>query len=156
MNVHKKIVALGVSAASVAVLTFGTLTGASAAPAPSTLVSGICSNLATTLTGLQDLLGTPADDAVAAAKADLDAKQAAVVPAVDGLAAAIVGYVKAVDTGVGLNTAVAVLNAANAVFSDKIVAENNAMTAWFEAQRTNYGNALHAGYIADVKSGLCV
>ncbi|HWI05816.1 MAG TPA: hypothetical protein VNT52_18560, partial [Acidimicrobiales bacterium] len=55
----------------------------------------------------------------------------------------------------GVNTAVAVLNAANAVFADKIVAENDAMTAWFEAQRSHYMNGLNAGYLADVKSGLC-
>ena len=54
-----------------------------------------------------------------------------------------------------LSTAVAVLNAANAVFADKIVAENDAMTAWFEAQRSHYMNGLNAGYLADVKSGLC-
>ena len=69
MNMHKKIIALGVSAASVAALAVSTVAPASAA-APSALVSGICSNLTSTITSVETLV-SGGDQAVADAAACL-------------------------------------------------------------------------------------
>lgn len=154
MNLNKKIVALSVSAATVATLAFSTIGPASAAVPTDAVTSGVCTSLTTSVSSLLSQI-TAENTAATTAAADLAAKKLAVPAAVTALSGAVTGYVQALATNVGVTTATQVLVAANSVFADKIVAENDAMTASFEAQRGQYLSGLNQGYLNNVNLGLC-
>lgn len=63
--------------------------------------------------------------------------------------------IRAADRGDNLTTTGQALNAASSVFADKAVAENNAMTASFDAQRSLYVAALNGSFFGDIDKGLC-
>jgi hypothetical protein len=155
MNIRKKIIAAGVSAVGVASLAVGTVAPANAVEVPGTsITAGLCDALPAAVTGLANQLlqlGT----GVTTSNADLVTKQTALNTAVTDLVAALVAHIQTVDGGGNVAASGAVVNAKSSVFADKIVAENNAMTAWFEAQRGAYLTGINNGLTNGLLTGLC-
>ena len=154
MKLNQKIIALSVSAATVATLAFSAVGPASAADSVDPITAGVCTSLTTSVSDLVSQI-TAANTAADAAASNLVTKKAAVPAGVTGLTSAVIGYVQALAAKSGVQTATQVLVAANSVFADKIVAENDAMTATFEAQRGQYLSGLNQGYLNNVNLGLC-
>lgn len=154
---NKKIVCAGVSVAGVAALAFGAVGPASAG---GTVTSSVCLQMPAAVAGVTGQFAA-AQAAANAAAADLGSptvagsKQFALATATKNLANAVVAYINAADRGDNLTATGQALNAAVSVFGDKAVAENNAMTVSFEAQRTLYVAALNASFYGDVNTGLC-
>lgn len=157
---NKKIIAAGVSAASVAALAFSSIGPASADLSPGNITSTVCMQLPSSVAGItSQLVGATA--AARAAAANLGSptvagsKQFALGAATTDLANAVVAYIKAADRGADLTTTGNALNAASSVFAERAVAENNAMTASFDAQRNLYVAALNGSFFGDINKGLC-
>ncbi|MDQ2827013.1 MAG: hypothetical protein M3Y04_08655, partial [Actinomycetota bacterium] len=124
------------------------------------ITSSVCLQAPGALAGVAGQLGA-AQAAANAAAADLGSptaagtKQFALSAATRDLANTVVAYVKAADKGDNLTATGNALTAAVSVFGDKAVAENNAMTASFEAQRSLYVAALNVSFYGDINKGLC-
>jgi len=152
---NKKVLLAGLSAASVATFAFGTVGPASAELRPGNIVSTVCLQLPASMAGLTSQFAG-AQAAATAAAADLGSKQSSLSAATTGLANAVVAYIKAADKGDNLTSTAQALNAAGSVFGERAVAENNAMTASFDAQRTLYVAALNGGFFGAINTGLCM
>ncbi len=154
MNMSKKIIALGVSAVSAATFTFSAAGPASAQVVPETSTEQICGALPDVVTGLAGSLVERLAD-VAAGNADLLLKQVALNGAVTSLVTAAVSWVNTTDAGGNVVAAGHVLDAANEVFADALVNENDAMTTSFEAQRYLYLTTVNQGFVAGIGTSLC-
>lgn len=153
---NKKIIAIGISALSAAALTFGTVAPATAVvPAADSLSGLVCTGLDDMLVDLGDVLGLNTTDVDAKRDAFVTAKNALEL-ALNELAPAVVAHVQAVSDGVSSAGTGQILAGKSAIFADKFYAAHNAITAQWEAERTQYINGLSNGYIDDVKTGLCV
>ncbi len=154
---NKKILCAGVSLASVAALAFGAVGPASASGA---IVSSVCLQAPGAMAGVAGQFAA-AQAAANAAAADLGSpttagtKQFALSAATKDLANTVVAYITAADKGDNLTLTGNALTAAVSVFGDKAVAENNAMTVSFEAQRSLYVAALNGSFYGDINKGLC-
>ena len=152
---NKKLIALGVSAASAVTLAFGAVGPATAAEAPpASIVTGLCNALPSAVTGLANQL-LQVGNAVTTSNADLVTKQGALSTAVSDLVSSLVAHIQTVDGGGNVAASGAVVNARSSVFADKIVAENSAMTAWFEAQRGAYLTGINNTLTTGLFGGLC-
>lgn len=155
MNMNNKLIALAVSGTSAAALILGMVGPASAVEVgPGSVTTAVCNGLPATLTGIVSSL-TGANATTASTASDLATKKLALVSSITGLSTSIVSYITTVNGGGNVDAAGQVLNAANSVFADKIVAENSAMTASFDAQRTNFLDGVYSSYIRNVSSTLC-
>jgi hypothetical protein len=154
---RKKIIALAVSAASVAALSVGSVAGPAKAAEvpPGSIVNAVCQALPSQVTGLLSQLGL-AGTAVTTAQSDLTTKQAALATSINDLVTAVVAHITTINNGGNVDASGQVLMAKNSIFADKVVAENNAMTTWFEAQRNAYLTGLTSGYVGGVQSALCI
>ncbi len=154
---NKKILCAAVSIAGVGTLAFAAVGPASAS---GTITSAVCLQLPASVAGIAGQFAA-AQVAANAAAADLGSptatgsKQFALSAATRDLANTVFAYIKAADRGDNLTATGQALTAAASVFGDKAVAENNAMTASFEAQRTLYVAALNASFYGDIDKGLC-
>lgn len=149
----KKIIAFGVGAISAAALTFTTVTPASAV-VPSTLTEVVCAALPASVTSLLDQV-TAGNTAVTNTAADLTSKQTALTAAINALIPAVVNHINAVSDGLPTAGTAGILTDKANAFASAVVAENNAMTASFDAQRNAYITGLHSSYVSGVTSGLC-
>lgn len=149
---NKRIIALGVSAATTAALAFGSVGPAAAVVDVATITSTVCGALPAQVSGLlslEDLLGT--------SETDLEVKELALAGAITELAAATVGYITTVDNAGNVAAAGQVLSGRTAIFADKAVAANAAMTKVLDAKRAAWTNAQTASYLTGIQSGLaCV
>lgn len=158
---NKKLIALGAGAASVVsavTIAFGGAAPATAAETPAgSITAAVCAALPAQVTGLlNQVTGQIAGiTGVTGIDADLAAKQASLSTAVTDLASAVVSYIQIVNNGGNVTAAGQVLSAKNSIFADKVVAENNAMSASFEAHRNAYLSEVTAGYMNGVNNGLC-
>lgn len=153
---NNKLIALGVSAASAATLAFGAIGPATAADAPpASVTTAVCNALPASVTAIASQV-TSALAAITTSNTDLGLKQVALTSSTNDLVAAIVSYIQTVNNGGNVTAAGQVLSAKSSIFSDKLVAENNAMTASFEAQRNSYLSNLVSGYTTGIQSGLCI
>src|SRR3954451_13050770 len=155
---HKKLIALGAGAASVVTAVTMSFSGAAPATAAETpagsITAAVCAALPAQVTGLlSQILGQVGG--ATSIDTDLAAKQGSLNTAVTDLANAVVSYIQIVNNGGNVTAAGQVLQAKNSVFADKVVAENNAMTASFEAHRNAYLSEVTAGYMNGVNNGLC-
>lgn len=155
---NKKLIALGAGAASVVsavTIAFGGAAPATAAETPAgSITAAVCAALPAQVTGLlQQIIGQVGG--ATGVDADLATKQAALSTAVSDLASAVVNYIQIVNNGGNITAAGQVLSAKNSIFADKVVAENNAMSASFEAHRNAYLSEVTAGYMNGVNNGLC-
>ena len=152
---HRKIIALAVSATSVAALAFGTVGSATAAEAPpGSITTAVCNALPSQVSALLAQLGL-ASSAVPTAATEFETKRAAADAAMSALVDAVVTHIETVNDGGNVDATGSILIAKYSIASDKIVAANNAMTKWFEAQRNVYLTGLTSGYLSGVQSGLC-
>jgi len=156
---NKKILGAAIGVASVATLAICAVGPASATSA-GTVTSTVCMQLPASVAGISSQFAS-AQAAANAAAADLGtpstagSKQFALSAATRDLANSVVAYIKAADKGDNLTATGNALTAAVSVFGDKAVAENNAMTVSFEAQRTLYVAALNGSFYGDITTGLC-
>ncbi len=154
---NKKLLLAGLSAASATALAFGAIGSASAS---GTVTSSVCLQLPASVAGVTAQLAG-AQAAANAAAADVGSptvagsKQFALGVATTNLANTVVAYIQAADRGDNLTATGQALTAAASVFGDKAVAENNAMTASFEAQRSLYVAGLNASFYGSIDKGLC-
>ncbi|MDQ6728362.1 MAG: hypothetical protein M3066_19695 [Actinomycetota bacterium] len=154
---NKKIISIGVGAASIAALAFG---AAGSASADGSITGAVCLQLPASVAGVTAQLAG-AQAAANAAANDLGSptvagtKQYALGVATTNLANTVVAYIKAADRGDNLTATGQALTAAASVFGDRAVAENNAMTASFDAQRTLYVAALNSSFYGSIDKGLC-
>lgn len=153
---RKKIIAFGVGAVSAAALTFSPVTSASAVIViPSTLTETVCAALPPSVSSLLTQV-TAATAAVSTTATDLTTKQVALQTAITELIPAVVAHINAVSLGLpSAGTAGVLIDKSNA-FVTAVVAENNAMTASFDAQRKAYLTGLNYQYVLGVQTGLCV
>jgi hypothetical protein len=151
----KKIIALGVSAMSVGALAFASVGPATAAEVPpANIVTAVCQALPASVTSLANQL-LVAGSTSGIANADLLTKQAALGTAVTDLVNSVVSHLQTVNNGGNVQASAAVVNAKSSVFGDKIVAENNAMTSSFEAQRSAYLTGVSNNIVTGVQGLLC-
>lgn len=151
----KKIIAIGISALSAAALTFGTVGSATAAPDAESLSGLVCTGLDGMVTDLVDQIADLVTSVTETGN-DVTAKKAALETALNELAPAVVAHIQAVSDGASSVGTGQILAGKSAIFADKFTAAQNAMTAHFEAQRSQYITGLSNGYIDDVRTGLCV
>lgn len=154
---RKKIIALGVSAASAATMAFGTLAPATAAEAPpGNIVTLFCGVLPDQVSNLSAQAASAAT-AAATANANMLSKQAAVSTASGNLSSAIVSYINTINNGGSVGAAGQVVEDKLGVFVEKLIAENTAMTSFFDATRNAYLAGVSSSYLSSVLSGLsCV
>jgi hypothetical protein len=155
MNMNRKIIALAVSGTSAAALILGMVGPASAVEVgPGSITTAVCNGLPAQLTGIVGTL-TGANTATTSSATDVATKKLALVSSITNLSSSVVSYITTVNNGGNVDAAAQVLNAANSVFADKVVAENNAMTASFEAQRANFLDGVYGSYVSGLSTGLC-
>jgi hypothetical protein len=154
----KQIIALGAGAASVVTavtMAFGGAAPATAAESPAgSITAQVCALLPAQVTSQVGTV-TGLVTGITGLDTDLANKQAALGTSISDLAAAVTNYIQIVNNGGNVTAAGQVLTAKNSIFADKVVAENNAMTASFEAHRNAYLQGVTANYMAGVDNGLC-
>lgn len=151
----KKIIALGVGAISAAALTFSTVGPASAVTPPATLTEIVCGALPASVTDLLSQV-TAGNTAVTTTATDLTAKKAALSTAVDELATAVVNHIQALSAGLPSAGTGGIVTDKSAVYAEKVVAANNALTASLDAQRSAFLSGLVSQYVSGVNTGLCI
>jgi len=151
---NKKIMTFGAGIIGVAGLAFGSISPAAAVDPAPTLVDAVCDVLPTSVTGLTDQLAT-ALGSIDTTATDLTAKKAALVASINDLIPAVVSHIQTVSDGGNSAATGQILAGKSAIFADKVVAADAAMTANFAAQRSHYLTGLNKDYVAGVESGLC-
>lgn len=153
---NRKIIALGVSAVSAATFAFGAIGPATAAEAPpGSITTAVCNGLPAQVLGLVNQL-TSLTGTFGTAMTDYTTKNTALNTAVTDLVVATVAHITTINGGGNVVASGQVLAAKSSVFSDKVVAANNALTAVFEAQRAAWSATQTQAYVTGIQSGLCI
>lgn len=152
---NKKLIALGVSAASAATLAFGAVGPATAdTPAPTkAFTDAVCGVLPAQSTDLATQLASIVSS-ITSIDTDLTTKTTALNAATTDLVGAVVSYIQVLDTNGNVGAAAQVLAGRSSVFADRVVAANTAMTASFDAQRNQFITQVVQGYVSGVQTGL--
>lgn len=151
---NRKFVALGAGILAAGTMAFGNIGSATATGVPSTLTGTVCAALPASVTDLTNQIDA-ALDSIDTTAADVAAKKAALLTAINDLVPAVVSHIQAVSSGGNTAATAQILTGKSSIFVDKVVAVDAAMAANFAAQRNLYLTGLNKDYVAGVQAGLC-
>jgi len=151
---NKKLISAGVGAVGVATLALGALGPLSAQAASGPNATYVCLQVPAALAGSMAQQGA-ATNAKNTAAGILATRQSELATATTSVANALTAYIQASDRGDNLTLTGNAFNASFSLFSDRAVAENNAMTSFFETQRSLYVANLGFSFYDDFNKGLC-